>query len=187
MSQPVPRTSWICHAAGGSVPSPVAAVVPVPVVPVQAALDAPVLDAPVLDTGVLSDAVTRAQDEARRLADDARVREAQARDAAERPGQAEKEAAQRDAETKTEDARHAAEQARRVGRLGEPDPPRLPGPTVGSTRGSSAPSSRSSAPRPPSSVRVRQADGAGRRWPQQRLGPPEGPGARLLAGTRGDR
>ena len=59
---------------GGAVPSPVAAVVPAPVVPVQAALDAPVLD-----TSVLSDAVTRAQDEARRLADDARAREAQAR------------------------------------------------------------------------------------------------------------
>ena len=102
---------------GGAVPSPVAAVVPVPVVPVQAAHDAPVLD-----TSVLSDAVTRAQDEARRLADDARAREAQARDAAERAGQAEKEAAQRDAEAKTEDERQAAEQARRVGRLGDPDP-----------------------------------------------------------------
>ena len=102
---------------GGAVPSPVAAVVPVPVVPVQAAHDAPVLD-----TSVLSDAVTRAQDEARRLADEARAREAQARDAAERAGQAEKEAAQRDAEAKRDDEREAAEQARRVGRLADPDP-----------------------------------------------------------------
>lgn len=106
---------------GGPVPSPVAAVVPVPVVPIvpaRTALDAPVLDAPVLDTSVLSDAVARAQDEARRLADDARAREAQARDAAERAGQAE----QRAADATSEDERHAAEQAGRVGRLGDPDP-----------------------------------------------------------------
>lgn len=105
---------------GGPVPSPVAAVVPVPVVPVVPVQTA--LDAPVLDTSVLSDAVTRAQNEARRLADDARAREAQARDAAERAGQAEKEAEQRDADATSEDERHAAEQARRVGRLGDPDP-----------------------------------------------------------------
>ncbi len=111
---------------GASAPSPVAAVVPAPVVPMQSAPVQMALDAPVLDTSVLSDAVTRAQDEARRLADDARAREAQARDAAGRAGQAEKEAAQRDAEAKTEDERHAAEQARRVGRLGEPDPAPTP-------------------------------------------------------------
>ena len=75
-----------------------------------------------LDTAVLSDAVTRAQDEARRLADGARAREAQAGDAAERAERAENEAAQRDADAKTEDERHAAEQARRIGRLGQPDP-----------------------------------------------------------------
>jgi hypothetical protein len=105
---------------GAPVPSPVAAVVPAPVVPIMPAQ--PALDTPMLDTAVLSDAVTRAQDEARRLADDARAREAQARDAAERAQRAENESTEGDAEATTEDERHAAEQGRRVGRLGQPDP-----------------------------------------------------------------
>ena len=92
--------------AAALVPSPVAAVVPAPV-----AAPAPPTVA-VLDTGVLSDAVARAQGEARRLADDARAKEAQAR--AER-AEAESE------DDVDEDDRRAAEQARRVGRLAEPD------------------------------------------------------------------
>jgi hypothetical protein len=91
--------------AAALVPSPVAAVVPAPVV-----APAPPTAA-VLDTGVLSDAVARAQDEARRLADDARVKEAQAR----------AERTEAEAEDDDEDDRRAAEQARRVGRLAEPD------------------------------------------------------------------
>ena len=98
--------------AAALVPSPVAAVVPAPVV-----APAPPTAA-VLDTGVLSDAVARAQDEARRLADDARVKEAQARDA---QAQAERAEAEAEAEDDDEDDRRAAEQARRVGRLAEPD------------------------------------------------------------------
>ena len=96
--------------AAALVPSPVAAVVPAPV-----AAPAPPT-AGVLDTGVLSDAVARAQDEARRLADDARAKEAQAREAEARAERAESES-----EDDDEDDRRAAEQARRVGRLAEPD------------------------------------------------------------------
>jgi len=100
------------------VPSPVAAVVPAPVVPVQAVLHPPgpdtsVLSAPLLDGTVLSDAVTRAQNEAHRLADEARAAEQTTRDAEERARKAEDEA---------DDARRTTEQGRRIGRLGEPDP-----------------------------------------------------------------
>ena len=65
---------------------------------------------------MLSDAVARAQDEARRLADDARAKEAQAREAEERA-----ERAAEEADDDADDDRRAAEQARRVGRLAEPD------------------------------------------------------------------
>ena len=97
--------------AAALVPSPVAAVVPAPV-----AAPAPPTVA-VLDTGVLSDAVARAQGEARRLADDARAKEAQAGEARAERAEAEAE----DDEDEDEDDRRAAEQARRVGRLAEPD------------------------------------------------------------------
>jgi hypothetical protein len=90
------------RAAAELVPSPVAAVVPEPrAAPTTA----------VLDTGLLSDAVARAQDEARRLADDARATE-QAREAQERV----------DADDSDDDSdeRRTTERARRVGRLAEP-------------------------------------------------------------------
>jgi hypothetical protein len=93
------------RAAAVLVPSPVAAVVPAPrTIPTTA----------VLDTGLLSDAVARAQTEARRLADDARATE-QAREAQERVGAD-------DADDDSDDERRTSEQARRVGRLAEPDP-----------------------------------------------------------------
>ena len=69
-------------------PSRVAAFVPAPVVPMQRAVDTGMLD-----TTLLSDAVSRAQDEARRLTDDARTRETEARTAADRGQQAAKDAA----------------------------------------------------------------------------------------------
>ena len=96
--------------AAALVPSPVAAMVPAPV----AAPEPTTVG--VLDTAVLSDAVARAQDEARRLADDARAKEAQAREAEERA-----ERAAEEADDDADDDRRAAEQARRVGRLAEPD------------------------------------------------------------------
>ena len=120
--------------AAALVPSPVAAVVPAPV-----AAPAPPTAA-VLDTGVLSDAVARAQDEARRLADDARAKEAQARDAQARAERAEAE------DDDDEDDRRAAEQARRVGRLAEPDRRRRPPSSASSTPGSWVRSSRPCAP-----------------------------------------
>jgi hypothetical protein len=92
------------RAAAVPVPSPVAAVVPEPrTAPTTA----------VLDTGLLSDAVARAQTEARRLADDARATE-QAREAQER--------VEADDSDDDSDDRRTTEQARRVGRLAEPDP-----------------------------------------------------------------
>jgi len=94
-------------AARAPVPSPVAAVVPAPVVPVQAALD------PLLDGAVLSDAVKRAQNEARRLTDEARAAEQTARDA---------EQNARKAEDDADDARRTTEQGRRIGRLADPEP-----------------------------------------------------------------
>jgi hypothetical protein len=93
------------------VPSRVAAFVPAPVVPMQRAVDTGMLD-----TTLLSDAVSRAQDEARRLADGARTREAEARTAADRAQQAAKDAAS------AEEDRRTAEQGRRVGRITQPDP-----------------------------------------------------------------
>jgi hypothetical protein len=97
-------------AAAALAPSPVAAVVPAPVT-VEAAAQPTTA---VLDTGLLSDAVARAQDEARRLADDARAKEAAARAAEER--------AERAAADDAEDDRRTAEQGRRIGRLDEPEP-----------------------------------------------------------------
>jgi hypothetical protein len=80
-------------------------------VPMQRAVDTGMLD-----TTLLSDAVSRAQDEARRLADGARTREAEARTAADRAQQAAKDAAS------AEEDRRTAEQGRRVGRITQPDP-----------------------------------------------------------------
>ena len=98
------------RAAAALVPSPVAAVVPAPIIAPAAPTTA------VLDTTLLSDAVARAQGEARRLADDARAKEAAARAAEERAARpaAENEEAEED--------RRTAEQGRRVGRLGDPEP-----------------------------------------------------------------
>jgi hypothetical protein len=85
-------------------------VVPAPVV----APAAPTTTA-VLDTALLSDAVARAQGEARRLADDARAKDDAARAAEER-------AARTAAENDEEEDRRTAEQGRRIGRLGDPEP-----------------------------------------------------------------
>ena len=111
-------TQDLALAARAPVPAPVAAVVPAPVVPVQAVLHPPgpdtsVLSAPLLDGTVLSDAVTRAQNEAHRLADEARAAEQTTRDAEERARKAEDEA---------DDARRTTEQGRRIGRLADPEP-----------------------------------------------------------------
>jgi hypothetical protein len=98
--------------AAALVPSPVAAVVPAP----PAALVAPAAPTTaVLDTGLLSDAVARAQDEARRLADEARAAETAARDAEDRARQAEEDAAD-------DDDRGTSERAGRIARLDELDP-----------------------------------------------------------------
>ncbi len=110
---PVPQELNLATQRGAVAPAPVAAVVPAPVVPVRTAPTA----TPVLDASVLADAVSRAQEEARRLADDARSRGA---DRAERTEQ--KAAEQEAAGSDTEDDRRTAEQGRRVGRLGEPTP-----------------------------------------------------------------
>ena len=99
------------RAAAALVPSPVAAVVPAPVITPAAPTTA------VLDTTLLSDAVARAQGEARRLADDARAKEAAARAAEER---AARTAAENDDEA--EEDRRTAEQGRRIGSLGDPEP-----------------------------------------------------------------
>ena len=106
--------------AAALVPSPVAAVVPAPVTALVAPDAAPTTTA-VLDTGLLSDAVARAQDEARRLADEARAAKTAARDAEERARQASDEANEAE-EAAEDDGRGTAERAGRIGRLDEPKP-----------------------------------------------------------------
>ena len=124
--------------AAALVPSPVAAVVPAPV-----AAPAPPT-AGVLDTGVLSDAVARAQDEARRLADDARAKEAQAREAEARAERAEAES--EDDDGGRPPGGRAGPPRRAPRRAGHGH--RRPSPTAGSTPGSWVRSSRSCAPPP---------------------------------------
>jgi hypothetical protein len=123
-ADPAAGTSALTLAADRGATPAVRSIVPVPVastgVPGIAALAAPSAengtDTPtsVLDPAKLSRAVARAQQEARRLADESRGREADRAAAARKARAAEDE--------DDDEARATAERARRAGRAADPDP-----------------------------------------------------------------
>jgi hypothetical protein len=104
------------------VPTPGSVVLPTPVGP--ATPDATGRDTTVLDAAGLSDAVARAQGEARRLAEDARNRVDAERSTRQRADEAAQEA-----EEQAEEDRRTAERAARLGRLGRPESKRPPAAT----------------------------------------------------------
>jgi hypothetical protein len=108
------------------VPTPGSVVLPTPVGPVTS--DAAGRETTVLDAAGLSDAVARAQGEARRLAEEARNRVDADHSTRQRAEEAAQEAEDQAAEQAEED-RRTAERAARVGRLGRPEPSRPPAAT----------------------------------------------------------